>query len=171
MAEYGKEQLPRSSTSRPSPCRAPERDDSASVEVDDRTRVRSPVPHVERCLGNEESRGRLFILTSRSRGKAERSGRAEGGREAQCEKVSLDRWTRVDKDLGILLSEGECDTTVMSSALSISADLFEGRLKQMSHTEGVERCPLAYDSIIQSCPVVVHSHNRLEIAQVAQARR
>lgn len=63
------EQLPRSSTASPSPFRV----DGPALPVAS-AKLRSPVPQLAIWAGKAVSSGRLFIFTSRRRGRADRSG-------------------------------------------------------------------------------------------------
>ena len=50
-------------------------------------------------------------MTSRRSGRRDRSGIPDARRTAQCEKVSLDRWAKVDRVDGRRMRLGECETT------------------------------------------------------------
>lgn len=95
-----REHDPTSSDSRPSP----RRESDASRED------MGPVPHDRTCEGREVRRGRLFILTSRRRGRAVMSGKEVEEIRGQWEKVSLERWIRVERS-GIEVRLGECEMT------------------------------------------------------------
>lgn len=56
--------------------------------------------------------GRLFILTSRRRGRVERSGNEPAAIFGQCEKVSFDSCGSWLKLLGRDMRLGECEMTV-----------------------------------------------------------